>query len=182
MTLLNRHLIKFVFLILFPSLIHAQTNRNTVDIAISKIMNGQGVVTQNEYNEFWSTFNLSNKEKQEVINVLRSNFLDMLQFQKYIWKCAEIAWKTKITPSCNNASSLLNKIKDNMGKGGADLTAMVHAEENSRRLLTAAASHSMVISSPNNQSIKLSLDLITQTYASLDGQFNRLNQVLRVKY
>jgi hypothetical protein len=178
----KNNLIKFIFLIFLSSSIHAQINRNTVDVAISKVMSGQGVVSQAEYNEFWNTFNLSNKEKQEAINLLKSNFLDMLQFQKYIWKCTETAWKTKITPSCNNAFSLMNKIKENMSKGGADVTAMVHAEENSRRLLTAAASHGEVISSSNNQTIKLSLDLITQTSASLDGQFNRLNQVLRVKY
>jgi hypothetical protein len=69
-----------------------------------------------------------------------------------------------------------------MGKGGADVSAIVNAEENSKRLLVAAASHGEVISSSNNQTIKLSLGLIQQTNSSLDEQFNRLNQVLRMKY
>ena len=180
MILLKSNLVIVVLITLFSSSAYAQDNRNTVNVAMSKIMDGQGVVTQSEYDEFWIAFNLSNKDKQEVINELRSYFLDMIHFQKFIWECTEIAWKTKIAPSCNNAFSLMNKIKENLSRAGADVTPM-NAEEDARRLLAAAASHNEFISLFNNQTIKLSLDLIIQTYASIDGRFNRLNQVLRVK-
>ena len=153
---LKSNLVIAVLITLFSSSVYAQVNRNTVNVAVSKVMSGQGVVTQSEYDEFWNAFNLSYKDKQEVINELRSYFLDMIHFQKFIWECAEIAWKTKKTPSCNNAFSLMNNIKENLSRAGADVTAM-NSEEESRQLLAAAASHGEIVSLSTNQTIKLNI-------------------------
>ena len=172
-------LLSFVILS-FPA--HAQLQKDKVENAFATLIQGSGYVTESEYNNFWGTFKLEDKDKNEVIKVLKAVYVDSIEYQKILWQCAEVAWKTQKPQSCKPAFQLYAVMRENIRKSGGDISQMTNSEENSKRLLAAAALRSEVITTMDNRRVPLSLELIQNGYISKVSAINRVNQVLTIKY
>jgi hypothetical protein len=175
-------LLAFATLLILSFTVHAQLQKDKFDNAFAVLMQGSGNVTESEYNNFWDTFKLEDKDKKEVVKALKAIYLDSIEYQKILWQCAEVAWKTQKPQSCKSAFQLYAVMRENIRKSGGDVSLMTNSEENSKRLLAAAALRSEVISTIDNRRVSLSLELIQNGYMSKVSVIKRLNQVLTIKY
>ncbi len=175
-------LLALLYFVILSSSVHAQLQQDKVENAFAILMQGSGNVTESEYNNFWDTFKLEDKDKKEVIKAFKSIYLDSIEYQKILWQCAEVAWRTQKPQSCKPAFQLYAVMRENIRKSGGDISQMTNSEENSKRLLAAAAVRSEAVSTLDNRRVPLSLELIQNGYMSKVSAINRLNQVLTIKY
>lgn len=159
--------------------VYSQSVREQSEAAIGYLLAGDKKLTKNEYEYFWKMLPpMSNSEKDKLIAFLKPEIADGLEYQKNLWVCVRDAWITQRTPECKSAFKIFEKMVSRSKSLGRSTEPMMDSLENSKRLLTAAASRNSM-KSYNGQEVYLSLDVINQTISKLDIKFSRVKDALK---
>ena len=155
---------------------------NSMRYSWTTLMNGEGEVTENDYNDFWKTIPISTIEQKKYhIYFMNAIFGDAMRYQRMVWNCVKEANISKKVPDCNDAFELYEEIQINSEKLGAKKTIQ-HAKENTKRLFVAAATGEPMVSSQGESGILINKEIIEETLKALDYKFNRIKKVLRLHW
>ena len=147
--------------------------------AIQIVVNGKGDLTKAEYDAFWKFLPFKTlKDKEQSIQFLKENYVDLMLYQKNVQACAKDAWLLEQVPVCELVKEYEQNILGNLKQANLDTKSFDTASENTRRLLHSSAKHTC-FESVQGEKINLSFELITETHNSLTNAFERLAQALK---
>lgn len=157
----------------------AQPERERINAAFEFLMSGTQKLTKSEYDAFWKMMpQMSPSEKAKLIETFKPDIADGLEYQRNLWVCARTAWVSARTPNCDDAFRVFDRMIKRAKAQGISTDAMMDSLENSKRLLSSAASHG-VLKSYDGRETPLSLQLINTTINSLDVKFSRVRDGLK---
>lgn len=166
----------------FINIAYAESNRLRTEAAIGFLMSGEQKLTKSEYDTFWKMMPpISAAEKSRFIEFIKPDLVDGLEYQRNLWICAKEAWITKRTPNCESAFKVFDRMLKKTKSQGLSVAPMMDSLENSKRLLSASASRS-VLKGYDGKEVSLSLDLISSTINTMDVKFSRVRDGLRESY
>lgn len=180
--MIDIRLIICVFLCSFSLCVFANENAKS-DLAFKEaiqiVVNGKGDLTKSEYDAFWKLLPVKTlKEKENLIQFIKENYVDLMLYQKNVWACAKEAWLLEKVPVCELIEEYEQNILGNLKQANLDTKSFDVASENARRLISSSAKHTS-FQSVQGEKVNLSLQLINETHSSLTDAFNRLAQALK---
>lgn len=177
---LSIQIIAIMFLVFgFANWASAQPERERINAALEFLMSGTQKLTKSEYDAFWKIMpEMSSSEKVKLIETFKPEIADGLEYQRNLWMCARTAWISARTPNCDDAFRVFDRMIKRTKAQRISTDVMMDSLENSKRLLSSAASHG-VLKSYDGKEISLSLQLIETTINSMDVKFSRVRDGLR---
>ncbi len=171
----------FAIFLFFSPKIFAQNLTTNPGIIIQQIAAGTGALSKAEYDQFWQTLGISSRaDKERMIGLLRSGFLLMQEYQKEIWSCVETSWISRATVRCDRARQKFNLMNATMNE--EQKLALKKMDENSQRMILAAAKREDFEISKDAVPLKFSIENIKAIRGNLEKMLKRITQVLRVEY
>lgn len=159
----------------------SQSDRAMANAAMNDLNIENTKVTKAQYDDFWKKAGVKNRqEKEQVILLMKSNFLSIQDYQREVWKCAEQAWNSKKNSKCQGAEAKLKLLQEGFKKNNQG-DAMTKFKESSDEIIKAAANHGKYTPADGKEA-QMSLELTKTTRSNLDKIFSKFEQILKVDY